>query len=296
MVFFCALAGLAYYSLPAPVNPSEQHISTQTAHQEPQKYERSFRGFINFLFPDALAIFTFFLVLATIALGAIAYVQIEFLKRAERISADSAEATKQSAEISERALFAANRPWIKVDIGVGGPVTYDVNGVNFTFKFVLRNIGHSPATNVWVNPTAFLSYVTDEPGDHPSALNARKELLKKIAERKVAPASPFGFAMFPDDVVDQEIKTTISKEEIDRATKLIKALYPAVYGVVEYRTGLDTTSHYTGFIFEIRRDDKPRPFTIEGRKWPAAIWIEEGDVPTTEIRLWRSFIEGGYAD
>src|ERR1700722_3015365 len=239
VLFFFALAGLAYYSLPAPTNPNEQHTAAQTEHQEPQKLERSFRGFINFLFPDALAIFTFFLVIATIFLGVIAYVQIEFLKRAEQISADAAKATKQSAEISERALFAANRPWIKVDIGVGGPITYDVNGVNFTFKFVLKNIGHSPATNVFVSPTAFLAYITDEPDDHRVSVDARKELLKQIGERKNAPPSPFGFAMFPDDVIAQEIKTNISKEEIDRATKLIKALYPVVYGYVEYRTGLD---------------------------------------------------------
>jgi hypothetical protein len=33
LVFFFALAGLAYYSLPTPTNPSEQHTTTQTERQ-----------------------------------------------------------------------------------------------------------------------------------------------------------------------------------------------------------------------------------------------------------------------
>jgi hypothetical protein len=102
--------------------------------------------------------------------------------------------------------------------------------------------------------------------------------------------------MFTDETIVQQITSSVPQDEVDRATKLIKAIYPTVYGYVEYRIGLDTTLHHTGFILELQRDPTPRPFTIQGNKSPAAIWIEEGTVPPEVIRISRSFIEGGYAD
>jgi hypothetical protein len=250
---------------------------------------------------DPVALFTFWLVIFTAVLSGVGVIQLKFLARAEAISANSAQAArdsasiaKQSAETAEKTLLAANRAWIKVDIQVGGPITYDVNGANFTFNFILKNIGRSPATNVWVNPKIILSYPNDE--GRPSNLDAPRMLRDEIAESKKRPASPLGFSIFPDDTIAQSIKTSVPTDEVERATKLIKAIYPTVYGSVEYRMGLDPNVHHTGFIFEVHRDASPRPFTTEGKKWPAAIWIEEGDVPGEAVRLSRSFLEGGYAD
>jgi len=143
-----------------------------------------------------------------------------------------------------------------------------------------------------------LKVILDHPGDQSksSRLDAARLLRKEISESKNRPVSPFGFSMFPDETIVQDITTSVPKDEVDSATKLIKAIYPTVYGSVEYRIGLDSTPHHSGFIFEVRRDKAPRPFTTQGNKAPEAIWIEEGDVPTRDIRLFRSFLEGGYAD
>jgi hypothetical protein len=112
VAFFLALAGLAYYSSPSPTYPSEQQTATQATEKQPHEKQHTFTGLINFLFPDAISIFTFWLVVATILLGVIAYVQIDFLKRAEQISANIAQAAKDSANVAREALVSTNRAFI----------------------------------------------------------------------------------------------------------------------------------------------------------------------------------------
>jgi hypothetical protein len=82
-------------------------------------------------------------VLATILLFVSGERSIEVARR-------SANAAKESADIAKNALVATNRPWIMIraDIAVAGPIFYNVNGVNFTLRYILRNVGHSPATNI----------------------------------------------------------------------------------------------------------------------------------------------------
>jgi hypothetical protein len=90
-----------------------------------------------------LVLFNGLLVLSTIALFVSGERNVEVARK-------SSLAAQRSADLAEKALVAANRPWIKVDVMVGGPIVYDVNGANFSIKFILKNIGRSPASNVWV--------------------------------------------------------------------------------------------------------------------------------------------------
>jgi len=293
LAFFIALAGLAYYSSSQPNYLQNQQIGAETKQNSPHEAPHSFRGFINFLFPDAISIFTFWLAVAKIVLGTIAYVQIGLLRRAEAISAQSANAAKQSADVAETALLIANRAWVTVEIQVGGPIVFDVNGASITLKYILKNVGHSPATNVWVSPRIIYPVPsTTEMGrfDH------RSEMQKDIANLKTRPPTPLGFALFPGDIIVQPITVSISQKDITRATKDIKAIYPVVVGAVDYRMGINNKAHQTGFIVEIKRNDAPRPATTAKNRSAAAIWVDEGDVPAEEIRLFRSFIEGGFAD
>jgi len=83
IVCFASLAAVSYYSPPPAASPTEQQQPGEAKAKEDTGNEHSFRGFIRFIFPDAISIFTFWLVLATIALAAIAVIQIGFLGRAE---------------------------------------------------------------------------------------------------------------------------------------------------------------------------------------------------------------------
>lgn len=275
------------------------HLQTEL-HQQTAPENRGETSLWQKARTDPVALFTFWLVVFTAVLSGVGVIQLKFLARAEAISANSAQTARDSAEIarraaetSDKALLAANRAWIKVDIQVGGPIKYDVNGANFTFNFILKNIGRSPATNVWVNPKIILSYPDS---GKPSGLDAPRLLRAEIAEEKKARPDPFGFAIFPDENVVQPISVSVPNDEITRATQIINAIYPTVYGAVAYRMGLDESVHHTGFIFQVQRDPQPRKFTIDNKKWPAAIWVEEGDVPPDQVSLTRSPLEGGYAD
>ena len=117
-----------------------------------------------------------------------------------------------------------------------------------------------------------------------------------ITERKGAPPSPFGFALFPDDTVTQGIKTSLSAEELKRVTQQMPSVVPYIIGAIEYRSAFSATPHHTGFIIEVRRSDRPRAESVAKNRWPQAIFIDEGNVPADDVRLFRSFIEGGYAD
>ena len=107
---------------------------------------------------DPIAMFTFWLMLFTAVLSIVGVIQLKLLSRAEAIArytaqaaSESANAAKQATEIAERTLVSGNRAWIKVDVQPAGPISYNINGANFTFRFTLTNIGRSPATNVSID-------------------------------------------------------------------------------------------------------------------------------------------------
>jgi hypothetical protein len=245
------------------------------------------------LFTGILAAFTIWMALSTKDLRDFAEEQARDMKQSIAVAKDSAVAAQRSTELAEKALVAANRPWVKVDIHVGGPIVYNVNGANITLRYILTNIGHSPAVNVEVHPRLVARLIG---GDKPEHVDVRAELRKDIVGLKSRAPSPFGYSLFPGDIISQDVTVSMSPTEIEEATKLIGAIYPIVVGSVGYRMGFDDESHQTGFIVEIRRNDAPRPSTIEKNRSAAAIWVDEGDVPAADVRLFRSFLEGGYAD
>jgi hypothetical protein len=206
---------------------------------------------------------------------------------------DQADAAIRQSENAERALIAANRPWVTADISVNGPIVYNVNGVNFTLNFRLKNIGHSPALNVWAEPKV----IAPAPGIYQT-FDPRAELQKVIATLKARPPipNPLGFAIFPGDVIDQPITVSINPDELKQITQKVDFIMPTIIGAIDYRHGFDTKAHETGFIIDIRRADSPRPISTTKNRSPAAIFPDEGDIPAADVRLYRSFIDGGFAD
>jgi hypothetical protein len=153
--------------------------------------------------------------------------------------------------------------------------------MNFTFRFVLANIGNSPATNVWIH----LNIVAPAIGTDIVFEDVRSQLRQLISGLKARGPSQLGFALFPGDRVEQEISVHISKEELKRLTEKVPFVAPTLIGAVDYRSGFSDGTHNTGFIVEVR--------TGEANK---AISPKDGDVPAAEVRLVRSILEGGYAD
>jgi hypothetical protein len=113
LVFFLSVTGIAYYSSPPAAPPGEQQAAAEKENkQETTEQHPSGGGFIRFLFPDSISIFTFWLVVATVALAAVAVVQIGFLNRAEVIAASSARAAKDAADVAKQTFLSTQRPFV----------------------------------------------------------------------------------------------------------------------------------------------------------------------------------------
>ena len=217
-----------------------------------------------------LAVFTGFLVLANILLFVSGERSIEVARRS----------------VAKNALVASNRPWIRADVTVAGQIFYNVNGVNFTLRYALKNVGHSPATNIWVDPRVFAPAIGVD-----AVFNSRAELQKIIATHKSQIDSPLGFALFPDEIATQNVTVSIGQDELKRITQKVPFIVPTIIGTIAYRMGFDTQVHQTGFVVRVQRHTSPRP-----DRSASSIFPDEGDVAADNIKLMGSSLEGGYAD
>jgi hypothetical protein len=298
LVMGFAIGGSVFWGLYGPNTTIEQadtaakkQPAKHSATEEKEKADEALARYTFWLtlFTGVLAFATICLGVATVGLYLTGEKQAMIAKltslRQFRQTRESIALARQTAEAAEQSVIEANRAWIKVDIQVGGPIHYNVNGANFTLIYVLENVGNSPALNVEVHPRLI-----------DAVIHARTELLKDVELRKELRPSSLGYSMFPGDRIKQPITVSLPQDQIKEATKLLPAIYPTIIGTVTYRMGLDDACHQTGFLVEISRNNTPRPFTTERNYWPAAIWVEEGDVPADQVRLIRSFLDGGYAD
>jgi hypothetical protein len=203
----------------------------------------------------------------------------------------SAEAAKRSADIAERALVASNRPWVKVEPTAIGDIVYNVNGANFPIQYTLSNIGHAPATNVWIDARIAAPAIGVDGSYDP-----RSELLKEIASLKARPPVGFGVTLFPGEAISQTVTVSIGADELKRITQKVQFIFPTIFGAADYRIGFDDKAHDTGFMFRVGRSDAPRDVSKAKNRSPAAIFPDEGDVPASDVRLTRSPIDGDYAD
>jgi hypothetical protein len=119
VTFFLSLAGIAYYSSPPSGHPRDNQPSAEQEDKYQTEEQHTSWGLIQFMFPDSISIFTFWLVLATFGLAIVAVIQIGFLNRTERISTISAQAAKTAAEAAKQsadATIAIERPYLFVSV------------------------------------------------------------------------------------------------------------------------------------------------------------------------------------
>jgi hypothetical protein len=253
----------------------------------------AFYTFWLVVFTAVLSVSTIGLWLATIS-GARR--QAEDTKAALNIAQISAEAAGSSAKAAHEAnilsrdnFVATQRPWIVADISVGGPLKYDQNGVAVTMRIRLRNIGHSPATNVWVHPKMMAPALGVDDSYNPIATQRTM-----IQEMKSRPAAAWGDTIFPGTPTEYLHTVSIGSEELKRIASHVEFLHLEVIGVVDYRFVFGTESHQTGFSFLVRRT--PRPDAAAKKRAPDAIFIDDGDIAASDLLFVSSPIGGDYAD
>lgn len=240
---------------------------------------------------DPIALFTLFLMVFTAVLAAVGVMQIRLLFRAETVAEKSAKAAEAAASTAKKSLIAAQRPWIIVDPSIGGPLTYSVNGLSVTLRLTLKNVGRSPAKNVWVDGKLLAPAIGIDQAFNPG--NALNELVENLKNR---PAVPWGHMIFPNTSISYEHTWSVSKEELERITAEVKFLHLTVIAAATYYTVFDDVSHQTGFAVGIRRKDKPRPKSDKKNRSRTAIFIDDGDMTEEDLQLIFDPTVGGYAD
>jgi hypothetical protein len=247
-----------------------------------------------------LAVATEGLLWATIVLASAAifqiglfWYQLRLMRRAvgdaamaARAAQDSADAAKDGVKLARKAFTADQRPWVSVVISIISPVTYDQAGsAQITFRFTLRNVGRSPATNVDVFPKIYPS--------------SNKRLLARLEQKQMAdiariPSPPeeffgdifLGDVLFPgSEPMTIEMRLTVNRGEIDAAIAEIGAEHryfvPVIVGSVGYGFTFEGGRHQTGFIAEVLKiEDTPK----------SGFAIDLGEtIPPEKLRLRHRF-------
>lgn len=212
--------------------------------------------------------------------------------RAVEIAERTAKSAEEANRLARDSYIATQRAWIRVEISPGGPLIYDVNGLNLTFDVRLTNVGNSPALNV------FPHIQLEAPAVGISVDFNEREIARKISEQQRSqPVLPFGFTIFPNESIVQKMTALISKDEVNRLTKKFPAIYIKLFCVTQYRLVIeDGIWHQTASVHEVRRADVGRPEAKAQNRSQEAIFVDEGVVPMEQIRLMGSLVFPGHAD
>lgn len=200
-----------------------------------------------------------------------------------------AEAATQANELLRVAHITEQRPWVKVEARIGGDLFYNVNGLNVTIRYQLKNIGHSPALNTWIDTEIFAPAITVDPPYNPVALQANA-----VHSAKQKPQVPFGYLVFPGDTIIQDISMSLGKDELARITQKVNFVSISIISVVGYSTVFDSRRRHTALLLELRRTGNPK--AAERNRAPDAVIVDDGDIPANQLKLMRSPVVPEYAD
>ena len=232
------------------------------------------------LFTLALAVSTIFLWADTNGLRKLALKQSEDMQASLQIARDAANAAVQANDISRDIFVATERPWVTAAIRAGSPLTYDVDGLNVALQLTLKNVGHSPAKDVFVDLR--LLSLTQGNAD-PSAL-----LQEMVNAAKQRPPGCFGHQLFPGSTFDQNISTATGKDQLEQLLKEIDFVILHAVICISYRFVFESGVHHTGYVLDIQRSKVPRQVSIDKNRALGTIFPDEGDIPAEELRILHS--------
>ena len=212
--------------------------------------------------------------------------QLDEMKSAGENTKRAADAAKISADVAKDTLIATNRPWVSVDISVASDLAYDEQGdARVVIKFILKNVGKSPATNVQIL------------AEIPVVFGDARALQKAISDReKLRPAGlgNLGVTLFPGETQIHTYNLPISRASIDAFNQKQAAdhglpagsttFLPTLVGCVDYKFTFAEGHHQTGFILDLRKRD------LTNSNLALGFDIKEGAIPAARLWLIQGFI------
>lgn len=201
-----------------------------------------------------------------------------------------AEAAVEGNKLLRDAHVAEVRPWVTLDI-VPKSLHYNVNGLNFVVLFTVKNIGNTPATNVWIDTDLHApDFGSVDPFIPANIQSAAVTRAKERIDRRL------GSLVFPGRTLQWEVTTVMGKDELDRLTKEVEFIQLHLMAVASYGFVNDPTRRITSSMFEVRRSDRPRPESATKNRSQSAIFVDEGDIGASDLIAWPSLTAPPYAD
>jgi hypothetical protein len=223
-----------------------------------------------------------FMALVVVTIQVVIYAQqAEFMKRQAKTMEDQSEISDRLATTALRQFEITDRPWLAVDVSIIGPLTFNEQGGNITFRIVAENVGRSIALNATVHAKMI---IPDFDGDL-----FREVLAEQLRVCKEAHSRFMAYAVFPGRKSVSDWSFGLGPAELERgciATSNFFHLY--IVGCVDYQFSGHDTHHQTRFIYGVNRTDK------SGR--PLALSMEN-DIPLEHLFLQKFILgESDYAD
>jgi hypothetical protein len=242
------------------------------------------------IFTGAVALFTLFLVGATVMLYLAGEKQLRLASETGKRQSDemqkSIAAAIRSATVAESALIATDRAWISIAAEINGPLTFDEEVVSLNVEFTMTNVGKSPATHVEL----FAELCAD-------IFEARDRAKTTVKTLNVA-IFDYGVVLFPSEHNDRNLPiglvTSNFKENIAEAAKIviehgrpadgapINVARPAIMAFATYRLAGASRRHHTAILFEVRHTDD------QHFGWDGSVW----ETPSEHLRLVQTFMSG----
>lgn len=218
--------------------------------------------------------------------------QAEDMLTTIRISERAAKSAEEANQLARESYVADQRAWIKMDVEVGGPLHYNVNGLNVTLRFRMTNVGKTPALNVF--PTLQLN----APAVGSDEIFDERKLFDEMSRsQRTNQGGRLGFTIFPGEGVEVLMSTSMPKDEVERITKDFDAIFLHVFCITNYRlVQAGGESRQTGSKYELQRSRVDRPATLAPNRSLDRIWVDEGDIAQGDLRLVHSPINPGFAD
>lgn len=217
---------------------------------------------------DPAGFFTFCLVIVGGAQAAFFIWQLILIREGLTDTQKAADAAKEQARLARESLEASNRSWIKVIPTITSDIDFDKSGARVNVKLTFKNIGKSPAFNVYCFP--YLCATTND-------RNPRDLINKIFAQDPVfREGGGSGFSLLPDEEVEQLFTTVLSQADIatggfGRSTipGLEREGSPThmaldLYGLTRYSDAFGRKWRHTPFIYNIKRPDGLGTFPMAG--------------------------------
>ena len=155
---------------------------------------------------------------------------------------------KRQTGTAKKQFEAMDRPWVVMDISdisFNGAVVYS-NGLNVPLIFSPKNIGRSPAQNIWIEPKIVPGFMDTDVRDAQKKLCETAEKHDELLRSFLVPGGnyrqPIGLSMSASD------NDSIMPVRNDRPDPLINAI---LIGCIDYTYESSDRHHQTGFAYDL---------------------------------------------